>query len=172
MCIYSSTLRGMLYEDVYSNEREMRKFGQSESQYVSKDDLEMPDGSYTTVPVTIDRMTVEVVEKDGKKDEKYTVYFVGKEKGLLLNVTNETVLINSFGAPPSSDPVALTQHYGGKNLTLYVDPTVRNPSGGKPGGLRLAVPGAFPTPTTAPEPEPGTDQPSEDWGAPGDEVPF
>lgn len=59
------------------------------SNYLKADDLQgrRPE-------VTIERLALESFEGEG---EKYILYFAGKDKGLVLNVTNTRTLIDALG---------------------------------------------------------------------------
>lgn len=130
-----------------------RRFGESESKYLKGSDLETPNGVHAAPTVTIDTITDENIGED--KEPRYILYFVGKEKGVVLNVTNENTLIDLFGPPPGDDLYEVAAHYHGKPVQLYFDPTVTF-AGKRVGGLRLrAAPGATPEP--APPPPPADD---------------
>ena len=50
------------------------------------------------IEVTIDRMDRELVGKEGQEqDEKWVLYFRGKEKGLVMNQTNLRAMIDALG---------------------------------------------------------------------------
>ena len=76
--------------------------------YLKKEDL--PKGR--DVSVVIESYTV--AEFDGKK--RPVLHFVGKEKGLAMNVTNLTVCREMFGDD--------MDEWQGKQIKLYADPSV------------------------------------------------
>ena len=118
-----------------------RTFGKGSSKWLRKEDLQNPNGSYRQVPVVIDCFELEELEDSkGNRDEKYIVHFVGKSKGLALNVTNETMLGELYGMPADpNSPEGLTAHFAGKAVTLYVDPTIRM-GNQRVGGIRIMAP--------------------------------
>ena len=65
---------------------------------------------------------------------KLVVYFEGKEKGLLCNYTNATILQKMN--PTVTDEAELV----GTRCNLYVDPSVQDPNGKIVGGLRVRMP--------------------------------
>ncbi|MCA1365828.1 hypothetical protein I6F15_00170 [Bradyrhizobium sp. BRP14] len=71
-------------------------------------------------------------QKSQTEVDKEAVYFKEAKKYLLLNDTNYHVLIQAFGPP---------QTWAGNKVEIFVDWSVRNPSGGDPGGVRLRVKG-------------------------------
>jgi hypothetical protein len=118
----------------------MRSFGSSESKYLKGDDLLKSDGTYAAPIVTIDRVEIQQLEREGSEAEsKFILFFQSakQSKGLVLNVTNEEMLISLCGQPPQpNNPVALTEFFQGMKVQLYFDPNVKF-SGKKVGGLRL-----------------------------------
>lgn len=70
--------------------------------------LKAPDLNGGSPTVTIDRVTVEEV---GEGERKPCVYFVGKEKGVVLNKTNATNIADAYG--PDTDD------WTGKKVTLF-----------------------------------------------------
>ncbi len=80
--------------------------------------------------VTVDRVEHKNVARDDEPEEfKWLVYFKEYEKAMVLNTTN----INALARACDSDD---TDHWGGKEVIVYVDPTVGY--GGKiTGGLRI-----------------------------------
>ena len=89
-----------------------------------------------SVEVIIDRIDYEEVG-DGKKP---VAYFVGKERGLVLNVTNSVVIRDRFGTE--------TDDWHGK--TIFVYPTKTSFRGELVDCLRVRLP-------DEPEPQPMTD---------------
>jgi hypothetical protein len=62
--------------------------------------------------LVIDKIEVEEIEDgNGKREAKPVLYFTGKEKGLVLNVTNGQVLISAYGDD--------TDAFLGKPVCLY-----------------------------------------------------
>lgn len=149
-----------------------RRFGESESKYLKGSDLLAEDGkTYRAVNVEIDSLTEEEIGEDNTP--KFILYFKGKNKGIALNVTNETFLIDEFGHPDGNTPEALTQHFSGRRVVLYFDPTIMF-GRKRVGGLRLR---RAANRQGASAPEPPQDEPlpprDEDRGpADEDEIPF
>lgn len=148
-----------------------KKWGEGDSRYLKKEDL-----AGTSPVVTIE--TVGWTEIGEEKETKPVLYFVGKDKGMVCNVTVQRELTELFGDPPGGkdDDSHLTQWLTGKQVQLYVDPSVQY-AGRRTGGLRLReAPQSGPDavaqqpPPPAPEPPPQTDAdvPPEL----GDDVPF
>lgn len=102
----------------------------SDSKYLKKEDFD-EDGSI----VTIKGFKYESIKTDDGEEDKVICYFEEFEKGLVLNRTNASLIPICTGAKTAGDAK-------GRQLVVYVDPTVS--FGGKiVGGLRLKkVPGA------------------------------
>lgn len=64
--------------------------------------------------VTVDRVEYEEVGKD--KDRKAVLYFVGKEKGLVLNKTNANKIIQLLQSP-------ITEEWHGRKIRLFATET-------------------------------------------------
>jgi hypothetical protein len=80
----------------------------SGSQYLKAADI--PERS--EVDLTLAKVQVEEIEDgNGKREAKPVLYFAGKEKGIVLNLTNGQVLISAFGDD--------TDAYPGKSVVLY-----------------------------------------------------
>lgn len=88
--------------------------------------LEKEDLGDRQVTVTIESVTVHDMG-DGKR--KAALHFVGKEKALLLNVTNASVLEGVTGTKEMDD-------WAGTRCVLYNDPSVMY-QGKRVGGLRV-----------------------------------
>lgn len=144
-----------------------RRFGEGDSKYLRGSDLLDNNGNYREVNVSIERVTTE--QFDGE-DEKFAVHFVGKDKPMILNVTNERMLCNLFGDPTSPDPAAVTEQFRGKIVNLYFDPNVMF-GGKRVGGLRLQEYDLNPISNTTEEPPPHNDADAPTHQAP-DDVPF
>ncbi len=99
----------------------------------------------------------ELTEKDGRKRQKFVVYFDTLDKPLVLNSTNKDRLVEKLGRVPAN--------WKGASVGLYVDPDVAF-AGKKTGGIRLTVfePAKAPKPT--PKPVPAAEWP-EEAGDPG-----
>ena len=108
--------------------------------------LKTSDLGGRSVKVTIAEVMLEEVGEE--RDEKPILYFKGKKKGVVLNVTNATVLEEAFGDEMDD--------WTGKEIEIYNDPSIMFGKK-KTGGIRVRV-GA------KPEPPP----PAEDDG----EIPF
>lgn len=109
------------------------------SQYLKKEDL----GSARPT-LTIDRVEIEQVGFGKDAKQAPVVYFVGKEKGMVLNKGNASVITALNGGDDEMD------NWRGLKITLYVDPTVM--FGGKAvGGIRVGMAnGAAPRPAPPP----------------------
>lgn len=116
-----------------------RRFGESESRFIKSSDLLRADGSYMSIELEISHVTVEELGEGRDKEERFVLRLVGKEKGLVLNKTNEQMLVTTHGDPGSASPKIVSEHFSGKHMVLYYDPTVS--FGGQiRGGLRLRPP--------------------------------
>lgn len=83
-----------------------------ESLYVGAWDLMDEDGNSRDLDVEIDRVEKgEVVSQSGKA-RKPVVYFKGKTKPMVFNVTNCTAVSKLYGNDP--------RQWAGKRITLYV----------------------------------------------------
>lgn len=92
------------------------------------------------VIVTI-RDTVEETVGQGKdSEEKPVLWFVGKEKALVLNTTNGSVIAEQFGFE--------TQAWSGKQIELY--PTTTEFGGKTVDCIRIRVPAPVVAPVAAP----------------------
>ncbi len=98
------------------------------STYLKASDI--PEGQF--VPVTIDRIEEANMAQEGHPaDNKPVMYFVGKEKGMVLNKTNSEAVAAAFGYE--------TDDWTGKRISLYI--TATNTPDGKPCmGLRISIP--------------------------------
>ena len=76
------------------------------SKYLKASDLQGRD-----VKVTIQSLIPEQFENDGKTDTKLVVYFVGKEKGVVLNKTNAGTIAAAYGYDYTT--------WSGNQITLY-----------------------------------------------------
>ena len=153
----------------------MRRFGESESNYLKGSDLLQPNGTYAAVSVVIETVTVEAVGME--KNERYILYFRGKEKGMVLNNTTENFLNDTFGEPHDSTIEAVSAAFSGQFVQIFFHPTVMFGKK-KVGGLRLrAVPAtAAPAPRkrAAPAKQVQEPEPFVEEAAPmtDEEVPF
>lgn len=76
--------------------------------YLKADDLQN-----RRVRVTIDDVTMEEIGHDDKKERRAVAHFAGKDKGLVLNKTNWSILEEVCGSLDSDD-------WRGYGVTLYV----------------------------------------------------
>lgn len=121
--------------------------------------LEKEDIGNRQVIVTIESISVHEMG-DGKR--KAAIHFVGKEKALLVNVTNAAAIEAITGTDEMDD-------WTGTRVVLYTDPNVMY-QGKRVGGLRIkAVPAAR---QPAPAPPPVTPPPSATEPLMDDEIPF
>ncbi|HEX6038875.1 hypothetical protein [Longimicrobium sp.] len=131
------------------------------SNYLKHEDL-----GGRNVLVTIESVRVEEIRGEGGKENKPVLYFVGKEKGLVLNKTNAETLTEILGTDETDD-------WHGCQVVLYHD---RNVSfGGKRvGGIRIAP---APKPANgkrpqAPPPPVTEDVPPAEFQATDDDILF
>lgn len=61
--------------------------------YLKSSDI--PEGH--TVTVRIDRVVMENVGQQGKQEMKPVVYFIGKERGMVMNKTNSNTISAAYG---------------------------------------------------------------------------
>jgi hypothetical protein len=116
------------------------------STYIKASDLEG-----RTVTVTIREVKMEQIGRE--RDNKPVLYFVGKEKGLVLNKTNARKIASLVG---DGD----TDNWAGANIAIY--PTETEFSGDMVECIRVKGANANGKPHAAPAPAPITD----------DDVPF
>ena len=111
--------------------------------------LKAADLQGKTVGVAMDQVVIEEMGAPGKKDEKKPVlYFVGKEKGLVLNRTNSRVIAKAYGTE--------TARWRGQRLLLYV--TEVEAFGDMVDAIRVRIPNGQPP---AQEPPPAEEPPAE-----------
>ena len=115
------------------------------SKYLKSEDI-----GERRVSVTLDRCEMEQMPGD-KVEVKPVLYFRGKEKGLVLNVTNSNTLSEAYGCE--------TDEWTGKLGVLYTVDTEF--AGRRMKGLRIGVP-------AQPKPEPAA---VGEWGS-EDDLPF
>ncbi len=111
------------------------------SKYLKAADLQGQEPS-----VTMDRVEMEPVGQ--KKEMKAILYFVGKEKGLVLNKTNANKIMDLAGT-------AITEEWHGVRVRLYATETqfagdtvdcIRVKAVAKPLGMTKQVPAPKPPP--------------------------
>jgi hypothetical protein len=93
---------------------------------------------------TIRDVRKETIEpQDGAATTKNVMHFAEEEATpMVVNPTNWDVLEGAWGEESDA--------WIGKRIQLYIDPSVRNPSGGDPGGVRLKIPAGAPVVNPAP----------------------
>lgn len=160
-------------------------FGDSASDALEIKDLGDGQGGYRSLTLTIANMSERSYD-DG--DVAYFLHFQGAKKALRLNVTNTKHLLAMHGVPADNNDIeALSAHYRGKIVELFVDPHVQY-KGATVGGLRIgpaqaqagAVSGGngvgeqAPAPPASPQPPAqAEDDPFAPSGqAPTDDIPF
>lgn len=111
-------------------------------------------GSEVERPVLFVMSHVEM--KDVGDDHKPILFFIGQEKGLVLNKGNAQTISEAYGDN--------TDGWQGKQIVLYFNPDVMY-AGKKTGGIRVRKPKVA-APSKAPEPPP----PDDDMD--GDSIPF
>lgn len=104
--------------------------------YLKAADLPRP------VTVIIDRVAEEQLGEEGKREQRLVMYFRGKERGLVLNKTNNDMLVALFGSDESDE-------WRGQSITLWNDPSVT--FNGQRGGIRIRS--APPAQRSAPAPQ-------------------
>ena len=77
--------------------------------------LKASDLAGQTVTVTISDIVVETVGQGEDQTDKPIVYFAGKEKGVVLNVTNSKAIAKAYGDE--------TDEWVGKPIEVYPDTT-------------------------------------------------
>ena len=141
------------------------KFAESEGKFLKGADLQGREAQ-----CVIERIEIETVGDDAER--KFAMYLVGKDKGMILNVTNCEILVSIHGESGAGedDTARLTAHYSGKPICIYFDPTVKY-AGKRVGGLRLkrsTLPEPTPREQLPPAPVDEPPHPAEDDG----EIPF
>ena len=91
------------------------------------------------MPVEIVSVAIEHFGREDESEKKAVVYFVGIEKGLVLNRINSDILKELSGTDETDDWNAL-------NCVLYVDPNVQF-GGKRVGGVRIKAVEADPVVT-------------------------
>lgn len=104
--------------------------------------------------------------KDGKKGERKLVLTLDEDpvQKLSLNDTNLTMLIAAWGKD--------ARRWAGKLFEAYFDPTVRDPSGKKTGGLRVRPRPAPRVALTQPAKHTNGSEAAADSELVDDEIPF
>lgn len=80
--------------------------------------FDLPDDK--DVVVTIERVEAKELRNPTKKERKPIVYFVGKEKSLIVNATNGKIIASMFGPKVGA--------WKGKRIALYKS-TTQGPGG-------------------------------------------
>jgi hypothetical protein len=80
------------------------------SKYIKSDDLQGEQ-----IPVTMERVEMELVGMGRDQEHKAILYFKGRKKGLVLNATNKNIIKEKYG--PDTDL------WGGGKLILYTTET-------------------------------------------------
>lgn len=78
------------------------------SKYIKESDLKGRE-----VSCTIDRVQIEDVGGAGASEDKPVLYFQGKDKGMVLNRTNSTLLVSKYGEE--------TDDWKGKTIIVHPD---------------------------------------------------
>lgn len=89
----------------------------------------------TPVTVRMDRVEMDDVGAKGKKEMKPVLFFIGKEKGLVLNKTNTNTISAAYGDD--------SENWHGKPIQIYRTETEY--AGERVECLRLRVPKAAPS---------------------------
>jgi hypothetical protein len=96
--------------------------------------------------------------RDVGDDLKPVLFFIGQEKGMVLNKGNAQTISEAYGEN--------TEGWQGKQIVIYFNPDVMY-AGKRTGGIRVRKPKVASKPAPAPEPAPTTVD--EDMS---DEIPF
>lgn len=138
------------------------------SKYLTKDDADPKK------LVTIRKFTMETIEGRGKSDDKWILYFSEFEKGMVLNPTNQQLMLKALGLAPDDD----TNEAIGKKIVIFNDPSVQDLNGQLVGGIRIRKYNPSPAVQVAPAAKPAQRMPdpveSQQMAADefGDEIPF
>ena len=97
------------------------------SKYLTKEDVEPKK------LVTIRKFAMETIEGRGKSDDKWVVYFQEFEKGMVLNPTNQKLMLMALDLSADSD----TNDAVGKKIVIFNDPSVQDLNGELVGGIRI-----------------------------------
>ena len=124
--------------------------------------LKAADLKGVSVRVTIRDCVEEEVGRGRDVETKPVVYFVGKDKGLVLNPTNGNSIAEAYGYE--------TADWSGRQIELY--PTTTDYAGKIVDCIRIRIPPAQPeqAPTPAPSPTPAPALPATP--PPDEDVPF
>lgn len=130
------------------------KIGQMmDSKFLKKEDVDPPK------LVTIRGFSQQNAGRDDAPEMKWTMSFMELGKPMVMNSTNLQLCAQALG---SDD----TDHWIGKQIVLYNDPSVQF-QGKLIGGIRIRAPKKRPTTQAAPEPAPVTAEDPFD-----DDIPF
>lgn len=115
-------------QQILSEEKEM-KFSQMKapSKYLSKEDIDPKK------LVTIRKFAMETIEGRGKSEDKWILYFNEFEKGMVLNPTNQKLMMLALGLTPDTD----TTEAIGKKIIVWNDMSVQDLNGELVGGIRI-----------------------------------
>lgn len=97
------------------------------SKYLTKEDID------PRKLVTIRRFAAEVLEMKNKTEDKWVLYFNEFQKGMVLNVTNQKLLLMACGLSKDAD----TNDAIGKKIVIWNDPSVTDLKGDLIGGIRI-----------------------------------
>ena len=126
------------------------------SKYLKATDI--PNGR--ELNLQIDSVLMEVMEQSN--EEKPVLSFIGKQKGLVLNVTNSNTVSDIYGDD--------TDKWHGKPVVLFTSTTSFN--GRNVACLRLRAPDATSAPVVAPAVAPAQENATTNAVVDGDDLPF
>ena len=128
------------------------------SNYIKASDLQGK-----RIVVTIDHVAMESVGRE-KKDQKPVLYFEGKDKGLVLNVTNAKKITALLGTDEMDE-------WAGGQIMLF---SMMVEFGGEEvEGIRVAaVPKGAPKAAPTPKPLPPAEHADEDFQSGDEDIPF
>lgn len=97
------------------------------SKYLTKEDVDPKK------LVTIRKFAMETIEGRGKSEDKWILYFAEFEKGMVLNPTNQKLMMMALGLTPDAD----TNEAIGKKIVVWNDMSVQDLNGELVGGIRI-----------------------------------
>lgn len=128
------------------------------SKYLTKEDVDPKK------LVTIRKFAMETIEGRGKSEDKWILYFAECEKGMVLNPTNQKLMMMALGMTPDSD----TNDAIGKKIVVWNDMSVQDLNGELVGGIRIRKYNPSPAQQAQKAPPPPADEPEEF----NDDIPF
>jgi len=131
------------------------------STYLAQEDLEGHPNQERVCVIRGARM--EDVDRDPTKPNKPVVYIEGESRGIVLNKTNNAMLINAFGDT--------SEQWAGKSFVLWWNPEVMF-GADKTGGLRMKLQPSAPSVPAGSMIQPQEPGPITEGEEPQDDMPF